>query len=171
MSYVDDALRDSGFEVRDVPIDEWIPKEERDAMRDEMRSRLAEHEAYRKRSERAAELENAYNMLQSQYDILRERWTKRGEFIAKQRERIAELESERDHWKSAYLEAAGDVLTLDHENAELKSLALDTWTAYTRCVGDSLGHYTSLKPWEADKEASEFAERMKALGLIGDDEE
>lgn len=49
--------------------------------------------------EHIAELENAYNMLQSQFDITRERWMKRGAYIAKQRERIAELESLiRDMW-------------------------------------------------------------------------
>lgn len=53
MSYVENILRSNGISVRDIPIDEWVPREEREAMRDEMRSQFAKNESYRRRSERA----------------------------------------------------------------------------------------------------------------------
>ena len=42
---------------------------------------------------RVDELENAYKLLQADFDITRERWMMRGAYIAKQRERIKALES------------------------------------------------------------------------------
>lgn len=58
-----------------------------------MASRMGNDE-YRERAEkRISELENAYSILQSNSDKTRERWMKRGEYIAKQRDRISELES------------------------------------------------------------------------------
>ena len=45
------------------------------------------------------ELERSYAILQNHFDKTRQRWIMRGEHIAKQRERIAELESlVRDIW-------------------------------------------------------------------------
>ena len=41
---------------------------------------------------RVDELENAYRLLQADFDITRERWMMRGAYIAKQRERIEALE-------------------------------------------------------------------------------
>lgn len=41
---------------------------------------------------KVAELENAYSLLQSDFDMTRERWMMRGSHIAKQRDRIEELE-------------------------------------------------------------------------------
>ena len=41
---------------------------------------------------KVVELENAYSLLQSDLDITRERWMMRGSHIAKQRDRIEELE-------------------------------------------------------------------------------
>ena len=40
---------------------------------------------------RVDELENAYRLLQADFDITRERWMMRGAYIAKQRERAEEL--------------------------------------------------------------------------------
>lgn len=59
----------------------------------ERRDYYLDAETIQNQQERIAELENAYNMLQSQFDITRERWMRRGECIAKQRERVEELES------------------------------------------------------------------------------
>lgn len=41
---------------------------------------------------RVDELENAYKLLQADFDITRERWMMRGVYIAKQRERVEALE-------------------------------------------------------------------------------
>lgn len=51
---------------------------------------------------RVDELENAYKLLQADFDITRERWMMRGAYIAKQRERVEALEElVRDLWPRA----------------------------------------------------------------------
>ena len=58
MDPIGDAIRnldDPDIQVRSIPRSEWISQEELEGMRDEMRSRYAENEAYRRRSARAME--------------------------------------------------------------------------------------------------------------------
>ncbi len=83
------------------------------------------------------------------------------ETIASQQEHIAELERDRDYWRNAFCEQAGDTLTLDSENAELKSLVRDMdYCIRNRMCCDDCG----IRPCR-------IGERMKALGLLGGDAE
>lgn len=107
---------------------------------------------------RIAELENAYNLLQSQFDVTRERWMKRGAFIAEQRERIAELEKSCCSLQGAFDLARyrwmkrGNYIEKQQEQIEkLKSLALDMY--------ESL--WTVSESWAYDA----YHERMAELGL------
>jgi hypothetical protein len=74
----------------------------------ERRGYYMDAETIQNQQEHIAELENVYSLLQSQFDITRERWMKRGEYIAKQRERIEKLEAR--------------IGELARENAELKQV-------------------------------------------------
>jgi hypothetical protein len=87
------------------------------------------------------------------------------ETIANQQEHIAELEADRDHWRELFCEQAGDTLTLDRENAELKSLVRDIWTFYhmpTPYMPKEIAIHMTVE--------ESLIERVAALGLLGGEE-
>lgn len=88
------------------------------------------------------------------------------ETIANQQEHIAELERDRDHWRELFCEQAGDTLTLDRENAELKSLVRDMWAFHNMPSPYMPAEIVAY----LDMEES-IRERIEALGLLEGDAE